>query len=209
MTAPRPAVDAIAASDVPDVVALFCAAFRDYPVMRFVIGADDDAYDERLARLVHFFVMARALRGEPMFGVRYDGALCAAATTSDPARAGAPSALTFVREDCWRALGAGARGRYERCGAVWRRLGVGFPRVHLNMIGVHPQWQGSGYGGLLLGRVHELSRATPGSQGVSLTTEAPANVPLYARAGYRVVGRATIAPGLETWSFFRADAPPA
>jgi hypothetical protein len=44
-----------------------------------------------------------------------------------------------------------------------------------------------------------------GVEGVSLTTEYPANVPLYERVGYTVVGHAVIAPGLETWGFFRSN----
>ena len=189
--------------DVPEIVDVFCDAFRDYPVMRFVLGESEGDYDVRLATLIHLFVMARSLRGEPMFGIREASALAAAASTSDPAGPESPAELGKVREACWQALGLAARERYERCGSVWQALSVTAPRVHLNMIGVRPGHQGHGLGGLLLRRVHELSRATPGSEGVSLTTEDPGNVPFYERAGYEVVGHARIAPELETWSFFR------
>jgi hypothetical protein len=54
-------------------------------------------------------------------------------------------------------------------------------------------------------RVHAMSRERADSQGVSLTTEAEANVALYHHLGYRMVGEATIAPGVRTWGFFRPD----
>ena len=42
-------------------------------------------------------------------------------------------------------------------------------------------------------------------EGVTLTTEDPSNVPLYEHFGYQVVGHARVAPGLESWGFFRHD----
>ena len=55
---------------------VLCDAFHDYPVMRFIVGErdSDDTYDDRLRRLVRFFVSARTLRGDPALLVRRDGA---------------------------------------------------------------------------------------------------------------------------------------
>ena len=50
-----------------------------------------------------------------------------------------------------------------------------------------------------------MSRERADSHGVTLSTESERNVALYRHLGYRVVGQATIAPGLETWDFFRPD----
>lgn len=38
---------------------VLCAAFHDYPVMRYVIGEADSEYDEKLRELIGFFVEAR------------------------------------------------------------------------------------------------------------------------------------------------------
>ena len=45
-------------NDVPEVVDVLCEAFFDYPVMRFVLGADAVDYEPRLEVLVHYFVQA-------------------------------------------------------------------------------------------------------------------------------------------------------
>ena len=189
--------------DLPAIVDLFRDAFRDYPVMRYVLGEGGGEYEGRLKTLIHFFVSARALRNETMLGIRHGGTLVAAATTSNPDGPASPPRLATVREECWAALGADCRDRYERCGAVWSGLGVSAPHLHLNMIGVRRGVQGRGLGRMLLERVHEMGEALPGSAGVTLTTEDPANVAIYERMGYEVVGRAPIAAGIETWSFFR------
>jgi hypothetical protein len=59
--------------------------------------------------------------------------------------------------------------------------------------------QGQGLGRALLDRVRALSKERDDSRGVTLTTEVESNVALYRHVGYEVVGRGTIAPGLETW----------
>ncbi len=53
--------------------------------------------------------------------------------------------------------------------------------------------------------VHLMSRQDASSEGVTLTTEDPANVPLYEHFGYRVVGHARLSPELDTWGFFRPE----
>lgn len=191
--------------DVPRVVDVLVEAFHDYPVMRFVIGAADD-YLTRLRKLIHFFVSVRALRGEPLLGVAAGETLVAAATVSFPSDVKSPPEVDRAREAVWTDLGASARARYERCGEVWKTLDVAVPHIHLNMIGVRPSSQGKGHAWRLLEQVHEMSRRTVDSEGVTLTTEDPANVAYYERAGYEVTGRARIAPELETWAFFRRTA---
>lgn len=173
--------------------------------MRYVLGEPTPDEAHRLRRLVGMFVAARALKNEPMFGIEVDGVLAAAATTSFPGRGEAPAAFTELREDTWRELGPEARARYDTCGATWATMEVDVPHVHLNMIGVRGAHRGTGLSRHLLERVHRLSLETPGSEGVTLTTEHPGNVPYYEHMGYEVVGHAQVGPGLETWGFFRKN----
>ena len=51
-----------------------------------------------------------------------------------------------------------------------------------------------------------MSREAPESQGVSLTTETPRNLPFYEHFGYRIIGRGeTPDGGLVTWTLYRTD----
>lgn len=187
------------------VIDTLTQAFHDYPVMRFVLGQCGEHYGTRLRTLVGFFVMARALRDEPLFGIPEGDVLSAAAIVSYPERAESPAELGLLRQQVWAEVGEDARVRYDLCGQVWRPLGVEVPHIHLNMIGVLPSHQGLGLARRLLERVSDLSRSTAGSMGVTLTTEDPANVPIYQRMGFDVVGHALVAPQLETWAMFRRN----
>ncbi len=186
-----------------EVIGVLCDAFADYPIMRYVLGEDGD-YAARLRALIGFFAGARFLRDDAILGVAVDGDLRGVALCSLPDRV-PPPALDQLRERTWAALGPEARARYDRCVEVWTPVGVAEPNVHLNMLAVPARYQGQGLARPLLDAVHELSRARTDSCGVTLTTELEANVALYRHVGYKVVGRGTIAPGLETWGMFRPD----
>lgn len=187
-----------------DVVSALAESFRDYPVMRHVLGESGD-YEVRLYTLVGFFTDARVLRGEPLLGVEDSEGLVAAAMVSYPERSSPPE-LAEVREETWAALGPDARARYEAFGAAASAFDVDRPHIHLNMIGVRGRGRGRGLGRLLLDHVHRMSGDSPSSEGVTLSTEDPGNVALYERFGYEVVGHVRVGPGLETWGFFRPDA---
>lgn len=202
-------VAALSFDNVVEIVAVMSDAFRDYPVMRWTLGADAPGsgapFNVRLHRLVQLFVSGRAYRGEPMMGVRETrGGLVAAAVMSLPSPADPPPAFIALRESIWAELGADARGRYDAYGAAasfFTELG---PHHHLNMIGVRRTHQGVGLGRDLLAAVHKLVADDPQSTGVSLTTELADNVKLYEHFGYRVVGHKRVGPGFETWGMFRA-----
>lgn len=189
---------------LPDVVDVLCDAFADYPVMRYVLDGRDESYERRLRTLIHFLVMARVLRDEPMLGIADGARLGGAATVSYP-KAAKSAELNTLRESVWAELGPAARERYEAFGTATSAFSIDAPHVELNMIGVRAAVRGTGLGRRLLTAVHRLSHENPRSEGVKLTTEDPENVRLYERFGYRVIGQAHVAPNLETWGMFRPD----
>lgn len=185
---------------------VLCEAFRDYPVMRYVLGDEHRSDPERLGRLVHLFVSARWLRDEPALGLFASDGLAGVALVSFPSGAVTPPQLQRLRDDTWTVLGEDARARYEELGALWQVFLPDAPHVHLNMIGIRAAWRRRGLGRRLLDAVHDLAARTPGAGGVSLTTEDPANMMLYAHVGYRVLGHAKVGP-LETWVMYRDRGP--
>jgi GNAT superfamily N-acetyltransferase len=197
----------LSAAAAPAVVGVLCEAFRDYPVMRYVLGDRED-YEVRIQTLIGFFVQARVLRGEPMLGLVEEGEVAAAAVVSHPDGPASPPELKTLRERVWAELGLEEQRRYEEFSAAVQPLLVTAPHIHLNMLGVRQRRQGRGLGRILLKRVHHLSAERPGSTGVTLTTELEGNLPFYQAAGYRITGHVRIAPDLTTWAFFRPNQSP-
>lgn len=195
-------LEAARASEAVDVL---CEAFSDYPVMRYVVGTDGEgSYEQRLRRLLAFFVNARVLRQEPVFGVTdSSGVLVAAAVVTLPGDRPSSDAVARAREALWEALGADARGRYETYVGVASRFRLPDAHHHLNMIGVRRAHQGHGLARQLLQAVHDLAERDVTSLGVSLATEVEANVRLYEHLGYRLLGRERVAETFDTWAMFR------
>lgn len=193
----------------PELVAALCDSFRDYQVMRFVVGEAGEEYDDRLHTLISMFVAARVLLGDPMFAIEEANRIVAVATTTPPGERKTHPDFPARREVTWKVLGEPAKARYETLVAIWETLSAPGLNVHLNMLGVCRSHAGRGLGRRLLEEVQSLSRHNPESIGVTLGTEDPKNVPLYEHCGYKVVGHARVTDDLETWYFFRPDDAPA
>ena len=191
-----------------EAVDVLVDAFRDYPVMRYVVGDAGDDYDRRLHLLIGVFVGRRVVHGHPILSVEQDGAVLGVATLTPPGDHGVtPPDFDARRDALWRELGESAKDRMEALVAVWERLTIPGPQWHLNMLGVRHAHAGRGLGRLLLDEVHRISRDDPGSAGVSLSTELTGNVHLYRHCGYELRHHERVAADLETWILFRPDDP--
>jgi GNAT superfamily N-acetyltransferase len=184
---------------------VLCESFRDYPVMRYVLGTTPD-YERRLEVLLGFFLHARILRKEPILAVMGDGGITAVGLVSDPAGPASPAELTEARDRTWAELGADAHGRYDAFAAACQPLLSRAPRLHLNMLGVRRSEQRKGLGRAVLQSVHQLAVEHPTATGVSLTTESRDNLPFYRSAGYAVTGQTAVTTSLATWALFRPNA---
>jgi len=143
-----------------------------------------------------------------VLGVREGSNVVAVALVTLPGEHASPPELAAHRERLWKELGDRARQRYEAFATARHQLAVPCAHYHLNMIGVRRSHAGRGLARRLLDVVHAMSARDAESGGVTLTTEDANNVPLYEHFGYRIVDHVCIAPELESWGFFRADATP-
>lgn len=188
--------------DVELVLNVLCEAFYHYPVMRFVLGPEVEDFDTNFPRLIRLFVTTRVLCDDPLFGIDGKEGLAAAATVTLPESRGS-DALDDYREAAWRQFTTEAKARYTAFRDACNRFDPGEPHYHLNMIGVRNAYRGVGLARLLIEEVIRRSDGAPQSKGVSLSTEAAANVPLYEHMGFEQTGHCVVGPGLETWNFYR------
>ena len=195
----QPRIDRLAEDSREGVIDLLCHSFREYPVMRFVLGPDGDP-EELLRRLIGFFTDVRFAMEWPVLGVVVDEKLVAVALVNEPHEE------TFLE----RFQEGLARVREELGEAAFHRLGRFEAAAEVNeshelhyfvgMLGVLPEEQGKGYARLLLEYVRRLSEDA-GCAGVALSTEDPANVPLYEHMGFEVVGQGAV-DDLSTWAMW-------
>ena len=162
-------------------------------------------YDNRLRKLVGFFVANRALRKEPMFGIyNSENRLVAAAIVTLPEDIPQPEELIKRREILWTEIGSDERMRYEAYGKAASGLLPKEPHHHLNMIGVRPAYKGQGLARQLNTAVEQLMFSHQTSSGLSLNTEVESNVNFYLHLGYKLVGQTNVDNNFETWGFFKS-----
>jgi ribosomal protein S18 acetylase RimI-like enzyme len=202
MPALPPVQDVPAAAD-EQVVDVLVEAFAGYPVLRYLIGVEGDAFAGRLRALLEFFVAARRARAEPLLGVRADEGWAAVALATLPDAVAPAAVLDAARERTWGQLGVAARDRYEELGRRWQTLAVAEPHLHLNLVGVRSANRGRELGAALVRAVVDRSRSHLTSCGVSLTTETEANVGFCRSLGFEVRGAVEAARGLRSWVMYR------
>jgi GNAT superfamily N-acetyltransferase len=196
-------IEVLGVDDVPAILDVFCDAFADYPVMRYVLGPGGNS-PSRLRQLIGYFVLRRVRLGGPMFGARSeDGTLAGVATMTVPVESVAPPDLLAARDRGFDALGQDCRARHDAYARAATLFGSIGPHHHLNMLGVRHAFHGQGVGRLLLNAVSDHANSDPQSSGVSLTTEMSENVRLYEHCGYKVVGEARVADSFHTWGLFQ------
>lgn len=190
-----------------DVVRVLAAAFADDPSIGYLCRPQRRDYADRVHRLYTALVAHHVSWGEPTWGVLDGGRLAAVAQIIRPRAASILSVdLTLAARMTGR-IGVGPALRGAR---LLRGLSTCFPEtphVYLRCVGVIPEAQGRGYGGVLIRAAIALSERDPDSQGVALDTQKSRNVALYERFGFRVTRETVIGP-LRSWCLFRPDRNP-
>ena len=200
-------VERLSEDDADEAIDALCAAFADYPVMRYTLADAGARYEERLRALIGFFCRKRWVRGWPVLGVRVGGRIAAAALINEPDAAPTPGEIESLREELVDVIGKDAYRRLMRYETESDVDAPEEPHHFLGVLGVHPEHQGKGLARILLDELARMSLESPQSTGICLNTEDPNNVPLYERMGYRILGHRRIDQDLETWCMFRPSPP--
>jgi GNAT superfamily N-acetyltransferase len=200
-------VERLTHDDADEAIEALCAAFFDYPVMRYTLADAGDLYEERLRALIGFLCRKRLVRGWPVLGVRAGGRIAAAALINEPDGGPAPAEIETLREQLVDLIGEDAHRRFMRYETESDVDAPEEPRHFLGVLGVHPEHQGKGLAKILLDDLARICDEHPLSAGICLNTEDPANVPLYEHMGYQILGHRQIDADLETWCMFRPRNP--
>jgi GNAT superfamily N-acetyltransferase len=194
-------IEKLTRANKDEVLSVLCAAFHDYPVMRFVLKSTGAEYEKDLDALVGFFCEVRLTRDWPVLGIRSeDGTLAAAALVNDVLL----NPLPLPEQPLQQLKNTIGNEAYERLVAYENQSSIGEPKVlhhFLGMIGVHPNYQKKGYAGALMNFVKDIAAKSPESNGVCLSTEIPWNVRFYEHHGYRVISEADVGE-LHSWCMF-------
>jgi ribosomal protein S18 acetylase RimI-like enzyme len=84
-------------------------------------------------------------------------------------------------------FGSGALKRFDRYEAAQKKHLKSEPHHYLVAIGVHPEYQGEGYGGELLRAAIDIAEADVDSAGIGLDTGSESNQKFYEKYGFELI----------------------
>lgn len=190
-----------AAEDIPGLVEVLARAYRDDPLMCWIVGSGDD----REARMRRFFAPSiRRIVGGSMRLVYTTPEVGGVAMWAEPETCKIPGRRMAGAVPAILAA-TGARG-FLRSARSYGILHARHPKGrhwYLETIATHPEWQGRGVATALMLPV--LERCDREGIEAYLETQNPANVPFYERRGFRVTGELDLpAGGPHMWQMLRA-----
>ena len=199
----RARIEPLGREHLEPAIDVLTRAFLDYPLMRYVYAVSACDYGRSVRGLMRFACEVRFLLGHWLLGcLDGSGDLVGVAGLSRPGRPQWPDALEQVYAELCALVGPASTQRLEDASEL---ADAGRPETlhhQLGIIGIDPQAQGSGYGGLMLREVAEMVDGDPSSTGCWLDTETQANVDWYLRHGFRVRARHEIGP-VTVWGMWR------
>ena len=192
----------LAPDDLPATAHALARAFRDNAgFVHGLRGAEADAREKKLVRMMRSFAKACARYGDATVVRDHDGAIGGAALAYPPGA----FPLSFVGwlRNGWGALTVGPLHtiRLARIEAYMGKRHERERHWYLFVLGVDPAHQGTGMGGALLRRLCERADA----EGVVsfLETDEERNVGLYRRFGYEIVEENDTPFGFRMWHMRR------
>jgi len=201
----QPNVTRLDRTHLPEAIELLSKSFRKDPMMQYLFELSTATYSHSLHEIFRFSCEVRLLLNWPLLGC-WDTKhrLVGVAGLSLPGKTVWPPTLQKVYRDLKACIGVNASTLLEEYARQADTNRPKEPHYQLGMIGVDPQQQGHGYGGILLQVLHKMSEVHPSSTGIWLDTENPGNVPLYRRFGYQI--RALTQWGdVQIWGMFRLN----
>lgn len=193
--------DPLARADEPEAVASLAAAFAEYPLLALL--CPDARRRPRVTDAFCRFLFRSAVRVGGVFGTPDRAAVvCSWPAGSEwPSRWDAVRAggLRFAWAMGWRAARLMARLEGEFDAA--RAEHVPGPHCYVPLLGVRPEAQGKGLSRAALQPVFD--RADRDGVPVYLETVPEANVAIYKRLGFELVGSRELSRGLPNWEMVR------
>ena len=179
-------------------------AFEDDPVINYFLFGHGDDYQEKLRELFRYQCLMYAEMRLPIFGSVKNSEITGIACLSVPDKKKRPDSLIEVDKKFEQSMEQESFDRIKRYMNLNKKHTPSVPHHYLAALGVHPDFQGQGFGRLLLEKVFELSGYHGTSTGVFLETATIENVEMYEHFGYDLLATEKLDGIVDLWYMFKS-----
>jgi ribosomal protein S18 acetylase RimI-like enzyme len=173
-------------------------AFVGDPLMQYLFAQPGRDYRADLRVIFRYQCALQLALHWPLLGIIPHTRIAGVVGVGLPDQTSWPNSVAELQTALAKEMSPQAVERLDRYAARTQGHFPDEPLFYIRMIGVRPESQGQGYARRLLEAVHRRSEAHPLSRGVALDTENAANVEIYKRLGYEIVGQAKVGP-IKVW----------
>ena len=188
-----------------EAVEVLTLAFENDPCGSDMLYREQSGYLDKVREIFRFTCLARIELGIPCIGTIRDSRITGIACISVPEKQKWPDSLTAASERMNSVIGRESSNRLKRFTELSNNYAPAEPHHYLAALGVHPEYQGQGFGRMLLDKVREIAENHPTSAGVYLDTARLKNVRLYEYFGYKQAGKDKLDGAVDLWYMFREN----
>lgn len=189
---------------IAEAAGVLSRAFAADPLMRYLFAEHSQGYQSCLRAIFQYQCALQLELHWPLLGLIPRTRIAGVVGVGLPEQPRWSTSVADLQNGLSKQIGPQASERLDRYAARTNGHFPNKPLFYIRMIGVRPESQGRGYAHQLLEQVHRRSEAHPTSTGVALDTENRANVAIYKRMGYQVVGQAKI-DTITIWCMLRPN----
>lgn len=199
-------IQSVLREEIGQVAPLFQVAFRDDPGLQQICNHPKNGYEHRLGVWFGAILKMQMANQQPILGIKVNDMYVACAMLTTPhAKLRASTLIHWT----WIVISqAGFRCFWQTIRHIMKIAPYQpkYGHYRLEFIAVHPDYQGKGYGRMLLDKIHQISQSDTHSQGVWLETTLPQNIGLYVHVDYVIEKRLMMTDDVEAVIMFHRNA---
>lgn len=198
-------IQSVLREEIGQVTSLFQVAFIDDPGLQHICDHHRKGYERRLGVWFGAILQMQLANCQPILGIKVNETYVACSILTAPHAK--LQASTLMRWTWIIITQAGFRCFWQTMRHIMKIAPYQPKTGHyrLEFIAVHPDYQGKGYGRMLLDKIHQMSQSDAHSQGVWLETTLPDNIGLYVHVGYVIEKRLMMSGDVEAVIMFRRN----
>ena len=201
-TSEKPVIS-ITKDNLEEATEVLTRAFEDDPVVRYFLSGHEKDYPEGVHKLFGYQCLMYIEMELPIFGTVRNNRITGIACLSGPEKKIRPDSLFEADKEFEAFMGPNSFGRIKRYMKLNKKHTPEGLHHYLAGLGIHPDFQGQGFGRLLLDKVHEITESHQTSTGIYLETAKLKNVELYKHFGYNLLATEKLDGIVDKWYMFR------
>jgi ribosomal protein S18 acetylase RimI-like enzyme len=178
-------------------------AFEDDPVINYFLYGHTDDYPDMLRGLFRYQCLMYMEMNLPVFGTVQNSRITGIACLSGPEKQKRPDSLIEADQQFEISMGLESFGRIKRYMNLSKKYTPEGPHHYLAALGVDPDFQGHGFGRLLLDKVCKITGNHQTSTGIYLETATMNNVEMYKHFGYNLLAKEKLDGAVDLWYMFK------